>query len=101
MVVAIRKLVAGLLAVTALACSTQPAIQYVPQKVEVPVVEKPPTVAIPPVPRLAIQGLDPQSSDAEMMAAWVASVQQLKADDQRLRALLQPYGRASQPAGAP
>ena len=101
MVIAGRKLVAGLLALATFACSTQPAIQYVPQKVEVPVVEKPPPVTIPPVPRLAIQGLGAESSDAEMMAAWVASVQQLKADDQRLRALLVPYGRESQAAGAP
>jgi len=101
MVIASRKLAAGLLAVVTFACATQPAIQYVPQKVEVPVVEKPPSVTIPPVPRLAIQGLGTESSDAEMMAAWVASVQQLKADDQRLRALLEPYSGESQAPGAP
>ena len=101
MVTASRKLVAGLMAMAACACSTQPAIQYVPQKVEVPVVEKPPAVTIPPVPRLAIQGIGAESSDAEMMAAWVASVQQLKADDQRLRTLLEPYSRELQAPGAP
>ena len=83
------------------ACSSAPMVQYVPQKVEVPVIEKPPPVALPPVPTLAVQQLNDQSSDAEMMAAWVASVQQLKADDQRLRALLAPYANQSQPAGAP
>ncbi len=83
------------------ACASQPVIQYVPQKVEVPVAGAPPEVAIPPIPSLAIQRLSPRSSDAEMMAAWVASVEQLKADDQRLRALLAPYARKSQPAGAP
>jgi hypothetical protein len=101
MVITSRKLVAGLLAMAAFGCSAQPSIQFVPQKVEVPVAEKPPTVAIPPLPQLAIQELGPESSDAEMMAAWVASVQQLKADDQRLRALLEPYGRESQAPGAP
>ena len=101
MVIASRKLVMGLLAMAAFGCSMPPAIQFVPQKVEVPVAEKPPTVAIPPVPQLQIQELGPDSSDAEMMAAWVASVQQLKADDQRLRALLEPYGRESQAAGTP
>ena len=101
MVVANRKLAAGLLAIAAIGCSTQPAIQYVPQTVEVPVIEKPPSVTIPPVPRLAIQGLGAESGDAEMMAAWVASVQQLKADDQRLRALLEPYAGESQAPGAP
>src|SRR5262249_49695257 len=82
-------------------CAQQPMIQYVPQRVEVRVTEKPPAIAMPPVPRLAIQELRTESNDAEMMAAWVASVQQLKADDQRLRALLEPYATQSQPAGAP
>ncbi len=87
--------------ICASACASQPMIQYVPQKVEVPVVEAPPPVVVPPIPTLPIQRLTTQSSDAEMMAAWVASVEQLKADDQRLRALLAPYTRESQPAGAP
>ena len=92
--------VAAALAAHLCACA-QPAIQYVPQRVEVPIVEKPPAVAVPPVPMLAIQRLTPESSDADMMAAWVASVAQLKADDQRLRALLAPYARESQAPGAP
>ncbi len=92
---------AALAASLVCACGAQPAIQYVPQKVEVPVVQAPPRVAVPPVPVLAIQRLTSRSSDAEMMAAWVASVEQLKADDQRLRALLAPYAQKSEPAGAP
>lgn len=74
-----------------LGCSSAPVIQYVPQRVEVPVVQKPPAVTVPPAPRLAIQDVSDQSTDAQMMASWVASVQQLKADDLRLRALLEPY----------
>ena len=82
-------------------CTAQPMVQYVPQRVEVPVIEKPPPIAVPAPPRLAIQELTTSSSDAEMMAAWVASVEQLKADDQRLRALIAPYAGRSQTAGAP
>lgn len=82
-------------------CAARPMVQYVPQRVEVPVIEKPPAIAVPAPPRLAIQELTPSSSDAEMMAAWVASVEQLKADDQRLRALIAPYTGGSQTAGAP
>jgi hypothetical protein len=93
--------VAAALAGNLSGCAAQPTIQYVPAKVEVPVIEKPPPATIPPVPTLAIQRLTPASTDAEMMAAWVASVEQLKADDQRLRALLTPYTLESQAPGAP
>ena len=75
------------------ACSSAPIIQYVPQRVEVPVIEKPPAVQVPQPPHLAIQDVTPQSTGAQMMAAWVASVEQLKADDLRLRALLEPYSQ--------
>jgi hypothetical protein len=83
------------------ACGSQPQVRYVAQRVEVPLIERPPAIEVPPPPHLAIQDLTERSSDAEMMAAWVASVHQLKSDDQRLRAMLVPYARGSEAPGAP
>lgn len=83
-------LLAGLLLTS---CSTAPRIEYVPQKVEVPVIQPCPKVTVQPIPHLDIQDLKQGSTQAEIMAAWVASLYRLQGDDLALRALLKPYSK--------
>jgi hypothetical protein len=90
----------GMVAMLALAaiglfgCAAE-RIVYRSITVPVAVPVEPPKVEVPPRPRLAIEDLvgDNAADDAEMIAAWVASLDSCRRDDRLLRGLLRPFAK--------
>ena len=82
------RILTALALLTALAgcASTAPVVQ-VPKEVRVPVLSCP-AVEVPPRPVLAIPA---DRTAAEVVRAALLQIEQLKADNEALRALLAPY----------